>query len=155
MAEQIKFYRRRRTSVRRRKRKKPTDVNEIFKDVQNYYLAFAKLIDACGIYSYYTKMVDRYPDNSYYKGKADSMIDEIDIITDDLAEYAMLIDWKIGRREKLARLLINSKDRRKFYKSYLVRYWNTKQLTLSPGDLEAMYQSLLEKRRKKEEKEKK
>ena len=126
MAEKFEFFKT--ESVSARKKKQKESVDQIYVDIWNYYESFVKLIDACGMYAYYTKMHDRYPNNSYYSNKAKPMVLEIQHLTEDLAEKARIIDERIGRKEKLARLLIESKDRRKFYKSYLVRYWNDKNL---------------------------
>lgn len=104
------------------------------------------MIDACGIYAYYTKMHDRYPNNSYYHYKSESMVDEIDILTARLAKDAKRLGWKIGRREKLANNLIDEKERRKVYKSYLVRKLK-KGLSMDLPDLEARYQYILNNRK--------
>ncbi len=153
MAGKIKFQKREKSPLNKETRKWIRGLAKEEIKCMHHTDAFLDLIDACGIYAYYTKMCDRYPKNSYYRRKAENMVDEIDRLTWNLAVSAKKIGWRIGRREKLANMLIEDKERRKVYKSYLTRYWDKKRLTLSSGDLEVNYQYLLKKRAKKAEKE--
>ncbi len=148
MAEYIKFHKNKKSSLPPKEKKFNKFISKAHEKIFAYSDVFIDLVDACGIYAYYVKMHARYPDNSYYQFKADTMIDEIDRYTVKLAKRAKAIGWKIGRREKLADMLIGDKERRKVYKSYLVRYLK-KNSTLSLDDLEMKYQNILIKRETK------
>ena len=146
MAEKIKFERKAKSPLKKETRREIRQIAKEEVKCFNYANSFIDLIDACGIYAYNTKMYDRYPNNSYYHYKSESMVDEIDILTARLAKDAKRIGWKIGRREKLANNLIDEKERRKVYKSYLVRKMK-KGLSMDLSDLEAKYQYILKNRK--------
>lgn len=115
--------------------------NENAKKVALYYNScFTELTDICGLIAYCDSVVKKDGNNSFYKLMSTELNRKAEHRAKDLANYAKRLGWKIGRKKALIKLLVESKERRKYYK-YKIKALDKNKLAKRPQDIESSFQA--------------